>query len=65
LNSNADIMFQRKETSAVMDTVVAIQPRIGLTGSDKTPEDIVNEMIAGTCSRQTGSKQRVTTDGSV
>eukprot|EP00698_Gefionella_okellyi_P007648 TRINITY_DN186_c0_g2_i1.p1 TRINITY_DN186_c0_g2~~TRINITY_DN186_c0_g2_i1.p1 ORF type:complete len:2597 (+),score=793.21 TRINITY_DN186_c0_g2_i1:164-7954(+) len=46
LHPNADITFQRKETNALMDTIISIQPRIGAAAGVKSPEDVVLELVA-------------------
>lgn len=47
LHTNADITFQRKETAALLDTIVSIQPRVGSGDGVKKPEDVVLEIVAG------------------
>jgi len=51
LHQNADISFQQKETAAMLDIIVSLQPRTGGDGAGKTPDDVVGELCSDLLSR--------------
>jgi len=48
LHLNADITFQTKESTAMLDTIISLQPRSGGGGGGKTSDEVVGE-VADDC----------------
>lgn len=45
MHENANITFQQRESDAIIETILSIQPRVATGGADKSPDQIVLELV--------------------
>jgi len=46
MHENANITFQLQDTNNLINTILAIQPRVASGGGGKSSEEIVDEVVA-------------------
>ena len=55
LHLNADITFQTKESTEMLETIISLQPRTGGGGGGKTSDEVVGEIADDLVSRLPGT----------
>uniref|UniRef100_A0A6I8NCS1 Dynein axonemal heavy chain 6 n=1 Tax=Ornithorhynchus anatinus TaxID=9258 RepID=A0A6I8NCS1_ORNAN len=56
MHENANLVFQHKETSTLINTILDVQPRSTSSGGGKSNDEIVQELVGSVLSKVPGNK---------